>query len=287
MLKERGTTRRDAASLRRRCVTIGALLVALGSARAEAAPTKTALRCEAQSRDAQVAREKHAYLSARSLLASCASAECPALIQKDCSRWLDEVDAATPSVVLEVRGVAAASARVSVDGKPVDRALAGAKIALDPGAHRFVVQAEGREKLDTEMIVFEGEKLRKLVFELVEVPLPRSPPPPPLRPAPPREGDRIGPPPPAAPAPGLGAPFWVLTSVAAAGLATGASLFYVGGVQREFLADRCRSLAGCTEGDKDALRTRLLVADVAVGVGLASAVAATVVYLVRRSASSR
>lgn len=261
----------------------------MSGAEVHASPSKEALRCEGQARDAQLARDKHAYTSARPLLLACARAECPALIQKDCSRWLDEVDAATPTLVIEVRGSAGGDARIVMDGRPLSGAFEGASVAVDPGPHHFVVQVMGRANLERDIVVFEGEKLRKLTFEL-----PATVPPPtgPVRnepQKPPPEAEHIGPPVPAARArPALPVAFWIATSTAIAGLAAGGILTYVSAVQRGFLADQCDSLAGCSDGEKSALRTRLLVGEVTLGVGIVAGVVATIIYLVdHRAAPAR
>jgi len=267
-----------------------AIAEGLGATRAEAAPSKDALRCEGQARDAQLAREKRSYIAARPLLLACASAECPALIQKDCSRWLDEVDLATPTLVLELRGTAASDARIAMDGRALIRAFDGTSIPVDPGPHHFVVQVTGRANLERDIVVFEGEKLRKLTFEVT------LPPAPPLLPParieqrlPSREPERIGPlPPPARAEATLRVPFWIATSTAVAGLAAGGMLLYVTNVQRGYLDDQCQSLGGCREDERDALRARLLVGDVLLGVGLVASVAATIFYFVgQRTAPAR
>jgi len=178
-----------------------------------------------------------------------------------------------------------------VDGRPLSGAFEGASVAVDPGPHHFVVQVTGRANLERDIVVFEGEKLRKLIFEI-----PATVPPPtglvrnaPQKPPP--EAEHIGPPAPAAAArarPALPVPFWIATSTAIAGLAAGGILTYVSAVQRGYLADQCDSIAGCGDGEKSALRTRLLVGEVTLGVGIVAGVVATIIYLVDlRSAPAR
>lgn len=267
------------------CAAMGVTTLAL-IAPAQAAPTATALQCEAHYRDAQISRDKRAYRSARTHLEACASPGCPSVVRKDCGEWLEEVVRATPTVVLEIEGVAPAGVSVTLDGKPIRGALGGASVAVDPGPHRFVVEAPGREAAEKEFIALEGEKLKKLTFAL---PLPRA-------------ASRLAAPqldaarPPATPElvaglpkePGrsLGLPFWISSGVAGSSLTAGGLLFYVGGIQRGYLADQCRSSLGCSEADKDGLRTRLLLADIALGVGVVALTTAVVLFLIAPKTSS-
>ena len=225
---------------------------------------------------------------ARPLLRACASAECPALIQKDCSRWLDEVDAATPTLVLELRGSEVLDAGLVMDGRALRHALDGAGIAVDPGRHHFVIQVKGRPDLEVDIVVFEGEKLRRVRFDVPAPPIPVASGPQAGQGKPPsRDADRVGPPAPK-PSPAPRAPFWFATSAAIAGLAAGGILVYVGNVQRGYLADECRSVNGCTEGDKAALHTRLIAADVVLGAALLAGAAAALIYLLdHRAAPAR
>jgi hypothetical protein len=47
--------------------------------------------------------------------------------------------------------------RVSIDEKPVELALLGSPIALEPGVHAVVVEAEGRERSKREVLIEAGE----------------------------------------------------------------------------------------------------------------------------------
>ena len=49
--------------------------------------------CVAAHADAQVLRKHEALTEARAKLALCAHKTCPALVQKDCTQWLAEVEA--------------------------------------------------------------------------------------------------------------------------------------------------------------------------------------------------
>ena len=65
---------------------------------------------------------------------------CPAFIQKDCSAWLDEIEADMPTVTFDVRSGAKLLTRVRVlEGeRVVADGTGGLAVELDPGAHSLL-----------------------------------------------------------------------------------------------------------------------------------------------------
>src|SRR5262249_20443744 len=95
-------------------------------------PAQCADRYEA----AQKLRRAGKLLAAREALIACAQDECPVFAQRDCDRWLVEVDNSIPTIVVtaqDVRGNDVPAVRVLVDGATVAAALDGKAIAIDPG----------------------------------------------------------------------------------------------------------------------------------------------------------
>ncbi len=69
-----------------------------------------------------------------------------------------------PSIVFQVKdnaGTDLTGVRVAIDGRALAEKLTGTAIAVDPGEHRFVFEAEGMPALERTVIVREGEKARR------------------------------------------------------------------------------------------------------------------------------
>jgi hypothetical protein len=187
-------------------------------------------------------------------LLSCAQNSCPAFIRNDCTKWLDEVQAAQPTVVFVARqaGRDVAEVTVTCNEQLLADRLDGRAILIDPGRQQCRLEAAGAEPATVELLVVEGQKGR-----LVEVDLVAIRPPPRPRPAPP-------PPPPArSPAP------LVLAGVGAAGLAGFVALGASGLSSEHRLRDLCAP--DCSSSDVRSVRTRYAFADVSLGIGIVSA----------------
>src|ERR1700678_4573205 len=77
--------------------------------------------CIAASTDGQTLRKQGRLLAAREEMIACARDACPPIVRSHCARWLSEVDAATPSVVVRAEDPAGADvmgARLFIDGRP-------------------------------------------------------------------------------------------------------------------------------------------------------------------------
>jgi hypothetical protein len=101
-------------------------------------------------------------------LAACVAPACPGIVQRDCSQWLAELDALMPTVVVRSRtadGRDVVAVRVVVDGAPwIDR-LDGKARPLNPGAHVFRYEPEGRPAFEETIVVQEAEKNRVIVVK--------------------------------------------------------------------------------------------------------------------------
>jgi hypothetical protein len=124
--------------------------------------------CVASYQQAQVSRQEGDLLKAQQELVSCAGAGCPDAMQADCSRWLEEVQAALPSVVfraLTSSGADIADARIELDAQP-ERALDGRSITLNPGKHQVTVRAPHFAPVTLQVQFAEGQKLRQQALTL-------------------------------------------------------------------------------------------------------------------------
>jgi hypothetical protein len=213
--------------------------------------------------EAQKSRLHGALGRAAEELARCGESRCPAAVRDDCVRWLAEVQAATPSVVLSFtdgQGRDRGDVTVRIDGKLRATSLEGRALALDPGAHDFVLRSAEGVEIVQRLVVREGEHDRRIAF---------------VAPAAQAHGTvaRSRPVPTAV---------WPLVGVGAAGVATWAgfglaALYAHPGLESTLSA--CKP--SCPASDVHTVRTRFLVADVAAGVGLASLAGAAYLFFTR------
>jgi hypothetical protein len=215
--------------------------------------------------EGQKLRKAGKLLAARQQFLSCAQKECPDEIVGDCAQWASEVERALPSIVVAARDGAGhdlVNAGASIDGGAF-APIGTRAIKVDPGKHTVVVRtAEGVEK-DTSFSVQEGEYGRNFVVTFGG--------PPDRQEAPASAGDRPVPP-----------VVWVLGAVGGAGLLSFA-VFGTLGVSARSAAD-CD--VGCSRADKSDVDTKLLIADVSLGIGLVALGVATALYVMRPRAAA-
>jgi hypothetical protein len=128
-----------------------------------AADEPTVRECISANETAQDFRQAGRLGEARKKLALCVSASCPGPVRKDCARRLGEVDAAMPTLVMEVTDDAGHdldAVRVRSDGQPFADRLDGTPIAIDPGEHRFTFEAAGIATAEKTILVHERDKGR-------------------------------------------------------------------------------------------------------------------------------
>lgn len=206
-------------------------------------------------------------LLARNVFASCARKSCPSEIVQDCTRWVEEVGAALPSVALAARdqdGKDLLDVTVSIDGSsPV--AVSARATDVDPGPHHFVFRRAGAADVTVERLLREGEKAREVVatFGAPKAALPVVPPPAPQ----PTETSRPIP-----------AGAWILGGVGVLAIASFATFGALGVSQRS--SDGCDT--GCPASQKDTVDTELRVADVSLGVAVVALGAAAWIFFTRK-----
>jgi hypothetical protein len=241
------------------CVVALALSVADSARASPGAPDKG--ECAASYEAGQVERKERRFLAARKDLVTCASATCPSGMQRECAGWLAEVEGATPTVVVRARmpdGRDAVDVHVLVDGEVVATRLDGAALALDPGERRFRFEHPPLAPVERTLVVHEGDKLVPIDVALGGPPAPRAADPP-----------------------------WA--AIALGGLGAGALVVFAAlgasGVSRYHeLEDTCAPR--CSESDTSALQRRFVVADIALGVGIAALAGAAVLIVIHRANAS-
>jgi hypothetical protein len=121
--------------------------------------------CSTAYADLQTLRRDGKLQAARQQAAVCTRDVCTAFIRDDCTKWLGEIEATLPSVVIDVRdaqGQETAAVRVLLDGQPWLDALDGKAKPIDPGQHTLRFEMEGTPPIEETVQIREGEKNRKL-----------------------------------------------------------------------------------------------------------------------------
>ncbi len=215
-----------------------------------AAPTK---RCIEAAESGQQLRGSGKLMEARKAFGVCTAPACPAAVRRDCARWIEEVDAAQPSVSVRLEddaGHEVTEGRVLVDGNVV-KPSAGRAVPIDPGAHHFVwIRSDGN--VEEELVVREGEHNRTIVLRQPRAATVANPPP----------ADK----PPVASSASV-VP-WIFGGIGIALLGGGTAFWVSGLAQRSDLERSCAAAHACAQSDIDASRTKLIVGDVFVGVGI-------------------
>jgi hypothetical protein len=104
--------------------------------------------------------------AARRKLIACSRTECPAVVRSDCTKWLADLDAMMPTLV--VRAVDSAGAdvvgvRVFIDGERRDVAGSeGKELEVDPGTHTLRLEHDGDAPVEQTIVVRESERHRLL-----------------------------------------------------------------------------------------------------------------------------
>lgn len=142
--------------------SVGGALTASHSTHAQDDPP-TKATCARAYESAQESRAAGQLQETQTRLSVCARSECPSFVQKDCARWLEEVEHELPSVILEARGLDAESARqlgVTIDDRPIPDALGGGPISLDPGRHELVAESPSGARVTRVIVAQQGVQNR-------------------------------------------------------------------------------------------------------------------------------
>jgi hypothetical protein len=180
------------------------------------------------------------------------------------------VQASLPTVVfsaVDAAGKDLVAVKVSADGQVVQDKLDGQAVTLNPGVHQMKYESEGSPPLEDRVVVRAGEKNRlvKVTFGggAPTVPTNVAPPPAP-------GGEQL-------PTTGGGVPTSAIILGAVGVVALGSFTFF--GIKGKSDASDLRSKCApnCAQSDVDAVKSKLLIADISLGVGVVAIAAA--VYL--------
>src|ERR1700722_1012343 len=139
-----------------------AAVLALASAPALADVTKE--QCIDANGRGQELRREGKLMAAREQLRACANPACPAMVRDDCTKRLDDLEKAQPTIAFEVKDASGADVsvvKVSVDGKPLAEQLDGTALPVDMGKHAFTFEVAGQPSVTRILVLTEGEKGRR------------------------------------------------------------------------------------------------------------------------------
>jgi len=206
--------------------------------------------------------------AARDQAAVCGRDVCPRQLRDDCVGWMRELDASLPSIVLSVHApddTELTSASIAIDGEAMPDALDGRAHAVDPGPHRIRAEAPGFLAAEVPLLAHQGEHDRPVKIS--------------LQAAAQAGGSPWGGTSSRSGSPAL--PILIPGAVGGAGL----GVFATFGLWGYFGSPGYQSLHACeghcSASDVDTVRTRFLVSDVGLFVGVAGAAVATFFWLRR------
>ncbi len=234
-----------------------AALLSTSSAHA-AGPSRD--ECIAAADDGQKLRDDGKLSAARDKFVVCATKTCPAIIAKSCAGWRDDADRDMPSItfrVLDEQGKEIIDAKVGID-TATEQPISAKAAPLDPGEHVVHVRRADGKTTDEKFLLRPGEKNRMIEVHFTAPPVPVPPPKPLTTPGTTAASDGFH-------VPLLG---WV-----------GLGVFVAGGVTTTVFAVMAKSdesdlrsrgcAPSCPSSDKDGINTKILVANVGMGVGIA------------------
>jgi hypothetical protein len=265
------------ANARSRVITCLSLLAALTSV-ASAFGDEKAI-CVAASEKAQQLRSAGKLVDAREQLTVCGRAECPKLVQQDCTQWTSEVLAALPSVVpaaKDRKGRDIVDVRLTVDGKVATEMLDGKAIILDPGVHSFHFEAKGAAPVDEQVVAKPGEKNR-IVTVTLATPDDTGPGA--------SSGHSTGPG--TSPEPTSSGPPVAAIVVGSVGLAVGAAALFIDlGANSDARGLRDTCAPKCQQSDVDDVQKKYTLAGVTAGIGGALVVTGVILLILHYNKGS-
>ncbi|WP_394826882.1 hypothetical protein [Pendulispora albinea] len=238
-------------------LTLGAAALVSWPAASFAADTNA---CVSSYEQSQSLRRAGKLREARQRALECARDVCPAVLSRDCQRWVTELDTSIPTVIFDVRGLTGeelTQVTVFIDEKKLLDRLDGKAIEVEPGTHKFRFEPKEPKGATREVsaTIREGEKYRKIsasfedkaaVQASISRPIPTA--------------------------------VWVFGGVGVAGLAAG-TFFGLRGLSQKNDLDSCKP--NCNPSDVDSMSRSYAIADIALGVGVVSGVAALYLFLTR------
>jgi hypothetical protein len=226
-------------------------------------------QCAASAEQAQQSRDEGKYRRAREQMLACAREVCPGPIKSDCGKWLTELDRDAPTVVFgarDNRGSDVLDVKVSMDGSPIQERLDGKPVLVDSGEHTFKFEAKDGSMKEERVLLRAAEKARPIIVTF-----------------------GTGGTTPGGGAGGTGnvdtkggegsiVPAAVVGGIGVVALGSFA-IFGIGGKNDVDDLQKCKPT--CPEKDVDSARTKLIIADISLGIGIVALGIATYMFLTR------
>ena len=223
-------------------------------------------QCATAADQAQQLRDEGKYRRAREQLLICGRDVCPAPIKRDCLEWLTQVESTAPTVVFGAKeGTKDLSeVKVSVDGAPVTDRLDGKPVQMDLGKHTVKFDYQGQTK-EEEVVIGAGQKNRTVTVTFAAAAAaptgPTSPPP----------GEGGG---------GSLVPAFVVGGIGVVALGSFA-IFGLGGKSDVSDLENENCKPHCSQDRVDKARTKLIIADISLGISIVALGVATYMILTR------
>lgn len=249
-------------------VAVAALVAMVGvEGVANAAPDDRE-QCAASAEQAQQLRDEGKYRRAREQMLICARDVCPGPIKSDCGKWLTELDRDAPTVVFgarDARGSDVFDVKVSMDGTPIQERLDGKPVLVDSGEHTFKFEAKDGSVKEEKVLLRAAEKARPIIATLGGNAAVTT-------------GGGAGTSGGDASREGSLVPAIVVGGIGVVALGSFA-IFGIGGKNDVDDLQKCKPF--CKEEDVDSARTKLIIADISLGVGIVALGVATYMFLTR------
>lgn len=242
----------------------------LGIPRVANADVAACVRAHASGqREAKAGRLK----AASELFAACVSEDgCPDAIRAECAEFHESTQRDLPTLIfaaIDAQGADLIQVRVYADERLLSESLDGRPIALDPGQHHIKFELASGEVLESDVLVREAEKNRIVSMRAKATPKAESEATNEATP-----GKR-----------GLPAGFWVASGVSAAALVSFGAFALAGHGKQSALDDCAPSCSSSSHADYDAMKRDYLIADISLGVAVASAGVATWFFFSSKAAN--
>jgi hypothetical protein len=223
--------------------------------------------CLAATEEGQNLRDQGKLNAAKAQFQICSAKVCGAAVAKQCTEWMAEVDKDQPTVLFRAKdpaGKEVVDVKILVDGQPVADSIPAQPLPLDASEHAIRFERAGAVAED-KVVLRVGEKARVIELAFPAAAEKPAATPPVLAPPPEPRGFRI---------PLLG---WVGGGVFVAGAATTVLFAVMANGDESDLRSRCAP--NCSEDDRDGIKTKIVVANVGMFVGIAGLALAGVTTL--------
>jgi hypothetical protein len=229
--------------------------------------------CEASYEKAQTDRVAGHYVSATGAALACSQIQCNQAIVRECLRLYESLQQDTPTLVFSARkaeGGELVDVKIEMDGKQILDSITGRPFPVDPGPHQFAFIDPVRGRQETTESARVGDHARVVEVTFAD----------PNAKAPPGEPGTDQPVATKHKKPAVPVMTYVLGGVGVAGIASFAA-FHISGVG-DYNHYNATCSPYCNPADIDPIHTKFLISYISLGVGVAGAVGAGLVYVLNR-----